>query len=569
MGAAPCQADGCCRLRSSPWLPAGCRGGGGILCEVGQVSVTRFAGLTACLFRPPLSRICTAARRGLAVAVVALPALALVALRSEAQPSVSGASATGGKTHSKRALAARGQKHGKAARSAGPLLAVVSIARQRIQVYDSTGLVAQAPVSSGMAGHRTPTGVFSILEKRRHHRSNIYSNAPMPYMQRLTWSGIALHAGVLPGYPASHGCIRLPHGFAAELWGMTRLGTRVVVAPDDAPAIAIENPLLPAPEPAPVTFEDARLREAAGALATPLPHGPTLASADTHTVVDAGDALGPSAVPRLTPWQRANAARRLAADDAAAAAKAARLAAETATARAAEARTALAALRRAELGLASAQRRRDRAARRAERTAQALVAAQDALAEAQRDADEARLVAAVRSQEAFEAKTAVADAEEARREAAAAVKAAERGIEPISVFVSRKAGRVYVRRAWEPVHEAPVTFTDTGRPLGTHVYLATGAVADGAALRWLAVSLPSSGSRAQRSHGRHGKPASSVAGTVPFQETADGALARFELPEATRRFIADRLWAGATLIVSEHGLSGETGLGTDFIVLAR
>ncbi len=511
------------------------------------------------------------------MAVLALAALALVALQSEAQPSVPGASATDGKTH-KRASAPRGQKYGKAAGSAGPLLAVVSIARQRIQVYDRNGLVAHAPVSSGMAGHRTPTGVFSILQKRRHHRSNIYSNAPMPYMQRLTWSGIALHAGVLPGYPASHGCIRLPHGFAAELWGMTQLGTRVVVVPDDAPAIAIENPLLPAPALTPMAFEDARLREAAGALATALPHGPTLASADAQTVVDAGDARGPSAVPRLTPWQRANAATRLAANDAAAAATAARLAAETATARTAEARTALAALRRAELDLASAQRRRDRAVRAAaaasrprsaERTAQALVAAEDALAEAQRGADGARLVAAVRSQEAFEAKTAVADAEEARREAAAVVKAAERGVEPISVFVSRKAGRVYVRRAWEPVHEAPVTFSATGPPLGTHVYLATGAVADGAALRWLAVSLPSSGPRAQRAHARRGEPASSVAGTGPSRETAAGALARFELPEATRRFIADRLWAGATLIVSEHGLSGETGLGTDFIVLAR
>jgi lipoprotein-anchoring transpeptidase ErfK/SrfK len=549
------------------------------LCEVGQVSVTRFADLRACLLRPPLSRICTAARRGLAVAVLALPALALAAPQGEAQPGVPGASATGGKKHNNEASAARKQDS-KAATAAGPLLAVVSIARQRIQVYDSEGLVAQAPVSSGMAGHRTPTGVFSILQKRRHHRSNIYSNAPMPYMQRLTWSGIALHAGVLPGYPASHGCIRLPYGFAAELWGMTRVGTRVVVAPDDAPAIAIEDPLLPAPELTPVTFADARLREAAGALASPLVPGPTLASAAAQTVVDAAGALGPSAVPRLTPWQRANAARSLANNDVAATAKAAKLAAETATARTAEARIALAALRRVELGLASAQRRRDTAVGAAavasrpptvERTAQALAAAEEALAEAQRAAGEARLIAAVRSQEAFEANTVVAEAEEARREAAAVVKAAERSVEPISVLVSRKAGRVYVRRAWEPVHEAPVKFTDTGPPLGTHVYLATGAVADGAALRWLAVSLPSSGSRAQRSQARRREPvsSSSAAGTGPSHETAAGALARFELPEATRRFIADRLWAGATLIVSEHGLSGETGLGTDFIVLAR
>src|SRR5262249_57571081 len=78
-------------------------------------------------------------------------------------------------------------------------------------------LIAQSAVSTGMPGYRTPTGVFSVLQKRRYHESNIYSGAPMPFMQRLTWSGIALHAGVLPGFPASHGCIRLPHHFAVAL----------------------------------------------------------------------------------------------------------------------------------------------------------------------------------------------------------------------------------------------------------------------------------------------------------------------------------------------------------------
>jgi lipoprotein-anchoring transpeptidase ErfK/SrfK len=106
---------------------------------------------------------------------------------------------------------------------------VVSIPQQRAFVFKAGELVASAPVSTGRRGHPTPVGTFRILEKQVHHRSNIYSNAPMPYMQRLTTYGIALHAGPLPGYPASHGCIRLPLAFAKRLYAMTDTGTRVTV----------------------------------------------------------------------------------------------------------------------------------------------------------------------------------------------------------------------------------------------------------------------------------------------------------------------------------------------------
>ena len=109
----------------------------------------------------------------------------------------------------------------------GPLQIVVSIADQRIAVYDNGALIARASVSTGVPRHPTPLGVFSVIGKKRWHRSNLYSAAPMPYMQRLTWSGIALHAGVLPGYPASHGCIRLKRDFAIRLWQLTRRGTRI------------------------------------------------------------------------------------------------------------------------------------------------------------------------------------------------------------------------------------------------------------------------------------------------------------------------------------------------------
>ena len=115
---------------------------------------------------------------------------------------------------------------------AGPLYLVISIEKQRVHVYDGDRLVGVASVSTGMKGHRTPTGEFPILQKREWHRSNIYSNAPMPFMQRLTWDGIALHAGQNPGYPASHGCIRLPYAFARRLFGMTKVGTLVSVTSD-------------------------------------------------------------------------------------------------------------------------------------------------------------------------------------------------------------------------------------------------------------------------------------------------------------------------------------------------
>ncbi len=106
---------------------------------------------------------------------------------------------------------------------------VVSIPQQKAYVFEDGELLATSPVSTGKRGHETPAGTFRILQKKVHHRSNKYANAPMPYMQRLTNYGIALHAGNLPGYPASHGCIRLPRGFAKKLYGLTDYGTKVTV----------------------------------------------------------------------------------------------------------------------------------------------------------------------------------------------------------------------------------------------------------------------------------------------------------------------------------------------------
>ncbi|NZA27842.1 L,D-transpeptidase family protein [Luteimonas sp. SJ-92] len=117
----------------------------------------------------------------------------------------------------------------------GPVLVVIGLSEQRAWVYRNGVRIATTPVSTGRSGHETPTGVFSILEKRREHYSNLYDDAPMPYMQRLTWDGIALHAGTLPGYPASHGCIRLPLQFSERLFSITARGTVVVVADSAQP----------------------------------------------------------------------------------------------------------------------------------------------------------------------------------------------------------------------------------------------------------------------------------------------------------------------------------------------
>src|SRR5690349_14729557 len=130
-------------------------------------------------------------------------------------------------------------------RTAGdPIMAVVSLRSQRITIYDTTGWILSAPVSSGQKGRETPAGIFSVLQKDAEHYSNLYEDGYMPHMQRLTWSGIALHGGPLPGYPASHGCVRMPFAFAARLFDATRLGMRVIVAPADAAPVEIAHPTL-------------------------------------------------------------------------------------------------------------------------------------------------------------------------------------------------------------------------------------------------------------------------------------------------------------------------------------
>src|ERR1700738_3431674 len=151
-----------------------------------------------------------------------------------------------------------------AAKPQGPLIISISISRQNLRVYDANGFFAETPISTGMAGHSTPMGAFSVIQKQKLHHSNIYSGAPMPFMQRITWSGIAMHAGVLPGYPASHGCIRMPMAFAVKMWGWTRMGARVVVTPGEMTPVGFSHPLLPVQKTTPVASAGPRREMSSG-----------------------------------------------------------------------------------------------------------------------------------------------------------------------------------------------------------------------------------------------------------------------------------------------------------------
>ena len=132
-----------------------------------------------------------------------------------------------------------------APREAGePIMAIVSIKTQQVTFYDADGWILRAPVSTGVKGRETPAGVFALIEKDKDHHSTMYDDAWMPNMQRITWNGIALHGGPLPGYAASHGCIRMPYGFAEKLFDKTQIGMRVIIAPNDPAPVAFSHPAL-------------------------------------------------------------------------------------------------------------------------------------------------------------------------------------------------------------------------------------------------------------------------------------------------------------------------------------
>jgi hypothetical protein len=327
----------------------------------------------------------------------------------------------------------------------GPLQIIISIADQRVSLFDNGALIARSSVSTGTQGHTTPLGVFSVISKQRWHRSNIYSAAPMPYMQRITWSGIALHAGVVPGHPASHGCIRLKNDFALRLWHLTKRGTRVIIAHHDVQPVEITNPHLLKP------------KAASG-------------SPEFQTATVAGKSIGTAA------------------------------------------------------------------------------------------ATHGSLVSNAETPEATSL----------RVPGSAPAGVAPKKIVPISVFVSRKLSKLFVRQGFSPLFDVPVKIENPEEPLGTHVFTAMQFQNEGAAIRWTVVSIPeefpnmSEGATKERE-----APAKQSALSVPLPDKANAALDRIEIPQDTVERISELLTPASSLIISDNGFSHETGNDTDFIVVTH
>jgi L,D-transpeptidase catalytic domain len=401
-----------------------------------------------------------------------------------------------------------------AMRPAGePIMAIISLRDQQITVYDDKGWIMKAPVSSGQKGRETPAGIFSILQKNAEHYSNLYDDAFMPHMQRLTWSGIALHGGPLPGYPASHGCIRLPYNFAERLFSGTKLGMRVIVAPGNVGPVAIDHPALFRPKTGQVA--------AAAAAAT--------AKAEEATVK----------------------------------ADQARLVAITASR---ESALAMTSVRKTETLKLKAE---------AELTAAERVIASAASPEAKEQAEgvKAKVTARIGELEAqlvagkyelqpkldavMVAREAAAVADRARVAAAEAARKATRDLEPVSVFISRKTQRLYVRQAFQPILEIPVTVRDADLPIGTHIF--TAMERTGTHIRWSLVSLV--GGRPDASGG---DPSGSV--RMSDLESAKAALDRITIPQDSLDLIAEKVSRRSALIISDEALSSETGNGTEFVV---
>ncbi|HSF24268.1 MAG TPA: L,D-transpeptidase family protein, partial [Blastocatellia bacterium] len=307
-----------------------------------------------------------------------------------------------------------------------PLTAIVSLSDQHITIYDAQGPILRAPVSSGQTGYETPVGIYSILQKKAEHYSNRYDDAPMPFMHRITWSGIALHAGALPGYPASHGCIRMPYGFAERLFDVTKIGMRVIVARNDTAPATISHPVL---LPKPSSSGVASLTQGSHKD----PAKPTLRSIAVAKLEEADAAENNANEARLV-------ARRKTLERAQA--MKARRVAEFAKVRA-EAQ-----LAEAERELATANS--PEAIQQAE-TTKADAGTKSAEAEAQLEAASTELQS---KKDAAARATDQANAAEAARVIALdAAREAQRKASPVSIFISVKTQRLYVRQAFEPVLE--------------------------------------------------------------------------------------------------------------------
>jgi hypothetical protein len=437
----------------------------------------------------------------------------------------------------------RGERHTEFRAAGAPLFAIIALAQQRVSVYGASGKIKEAPVSTGATGHETPAGIYSILEKEEEHHSNLYDDASMPFMERLTWTGIAMHAGTLPGHPASHGCTRLSYGFAQELYQVTKPGMRVVIVREDITPAEIEQPemfnqKLPfAPEVSPFEIN-----------ATSPP-----SEAEIHARLQAiKEAKLAEAVAAK---KRELEARSAAANKAAEAASAARLP-EAAAAK----------LGRMEAALDAGERISETVSKRTENgeAARTLAAAKIQAARLQLERAKTQAQAKIDAAAQAEEKANVAAA--VSTEAAEAAEIARENAWPISIFISRKTQRLYMRRGREPVFEGPVTIRDPDKRIGTFIFTALSYTGTPGRMRWNVVSMyknataigPYSEAKRESKKHREAKPAD-LTGAL-------NAMQRLVIPQEALDHISEALLPGSSLIISDEGTSAETGKDTDFIV---
>jgi len=402
-------------------------------------------------------------------------------------------------------------KEAVAPREAGePIMAIVSIKSQQVTLYDAEGWILRAPVSTGVAGRETPAGIFAVVEKEKDHHSTMYDDAWMPNMQRITWNGIALHGGPLPGYAASHGCVRMPYGFAEKLFDKTRIGMRVIIAPNDAALVEFSHPALPMPNADAIKAVPARLEPLARAAAEAARAADEAKKAAANATRDAA-----SLAASLRKLQQLKA----------------RADAEVALAdkRIAAAKT--------DQARAKAEEQKQKASAKAAEAATKLDAAR---ADAKSKPDAAALKEAAKAAEAKKAETAKA-ALDARLAA-----------EPFSIYISRATQKLYVRRnthkpapdgggeVFDTSIEVPVTIRNPERPIGTHVF--TAMARTDAGLRWSAV-------------------------TIDEGDNATDALDRITIPREVLDRIAPTALPRSSIVISDEPLSAETNYRTEFVAV--
>jgi hypothetical protein len=511
-----------------------------------------------------------------------------------------------------------------AAQSNSPLLIVVSIRKQRVRVFDINGEITSSRISSGKPGHDTPMGVFSILEKNVYHQSNIYSGASMPYQERITWSGIALHAGDVPGYRASHGCIRLPYSFARKLFGLTKVGNRVVVSYDDPEPTPFDSPKLFKPLP----LDDATAMKSD-------PTKPQLIAvndrADDNSTTDALQGVprligvSPALLravadmpkdPQRRPTTRTEADQIVQEklDRARAAVKTAEVtltAADTKAKASANdfngASEKFEAARRAmepftaAVGTAEAKQKDAMTAFEAYMSASTTSSSQahdetkdreteleEALLDSTIDADKALTEAAANEMSFAEVKAAYSAAQTARDDtvdafrdaqsdlasAQAALTEANRAMrlrsKPIAVLVSLRAQRIYVRQGFEPLLEAPIAVAPLKHKVGTHVFTAMQYGTDPNTFDWRLVSAQTPLPGQPVDVGKRNRRTASAQGPALDAQMANEALDAFTIPDDIRQTITELARPGSSLIVSDRELPvNENGGGTEFVVLTR